>query len=86
SVSNLKVLPGVDVASIALVLIDQSATALSSDELLEAQADFDDWKTTRTVEFTGATGWLVVADLTSIWTRDPRRKINEADPEVYVKP
>ncbi len=63
SQSNLQVLPGVDLTSIKLSLVDRTATALKSDALVVVQTSLADWPTQRDLEFTGPNGLVIVADL-----------------------
>lgn len=66
SAVNADVLPGVSVSSITLSLEDDSATALSSDELKGAAPNFPDWPTSCVVTITGPAGWQIDATITWI--------------------
>jgi hypothetical protein len=59
SVGNREVLPGVGVAAIDILLVDETATALSSDALAGQRPDARAWEPTRTLTVTGVDGWTV---------------------------
>jgi len=85
--NNVDVLPGVALASIAINLVDRGATALSSDELIQAQTDFADWPTQHALTFSGADGFSVVADVTGIRVPTPRRReSHDGQPQEYLRP
>jgi hypothetical protein len=63
SVGNREVLPGVGVAAIDILLVDETATALSSDALAGQRPDNHAWQPTRTLTVTGVDGWTVEAQI-----------------------
>jgi hypothetical protein len=63
STGNRDVLPAVGVATIDIVLVDESATALSSDALANQNPYAATWLTTRTLTIAGADGWTVEAQI-----------------------
>jgi hypothetical protein len=63
SVGNREVLPGVGVAAIDILLVDETATALSSDALAGQRPDASAWEPTRTLTVTGVDGWTVEAQV-----------------------
>lgn len=85
SLGNLPVVPGVDLTSIKLSLVDRTATALSSDALVDAQTSLAAWPTQRDLEFTGPNGLVIVADLLQM-TPKPLPEQNEADQDAFVAP
>jgi hypothetical protein len=62
SANNLPVLPGVGVADIDIELVDDTATALSSDELA-GQRPATVWNPTHVLTITGDGGWTIEANI-----------------------
>ena len=83
SLGNLPVVPGVDLTSIKLSLVDRTAVALPSDALIDAQTQLTDWPTQRDLEFTGPNGLVVVADLLQMSHKPVPEEI-EWDPADFV--
>ena len=71
STSNRDALPGVGVLSINILLVDETATALSSDALANQRPDEVTWFPTRTLVLTGVDGWTVEAKIEFIAPSDP---------------
>lgn len=63
--SNLDVLPGVGVHKIQVSLVDQTASALSSDDLLRVDPMRLEWPTAHFLTIIGINGWVIGADLLS---------------------
>jgi len=63
STSNRDALPGVGVLGIDILLVDETATALSSDALAGQRPDEATWFPTRTLVLTGVDGWTVEAEI-----------------------
>jgi len=63
SASNYDVLPAVGVAGINILLVDETATALSSDALAGQRPDAFTWFPTSTLVVTGTDGWTVEAEI-----------------------
>ena len=70
STSNRDVLPGVGVLAINILLVDDTATALSSDALADQRPDEVTWSPTRTLVLTGVDGWTVEAEIELIASSD----------------
>ena len=83
SLGNLQVVPGVDLTSIKLSLVDRTATALPSDALVDARTSLADWPTQRDLEFTGPNGLVIVADLLQM-AHKPLPEEYEADQGAFV--
>jgi len=75
STGNRDVLQGVGVATIDILLVDESATALSSDSLANQNPYAATWLTTRTLTVTGVDGWTVEAQIELV-----------ASSNLYLKP
>ena len=71
SVSNRDVLPAVGVADINILLVDETATALSSDALVDQRPDAVTWNPTRTLVIVGVDGWTVEAEIEFTTQADP---------------
>jgi hypothetical protein len=71
SASNVDVLPGVGVGSIDILLVDETATALTSDALANQPPDAATWIPTRTLTITGLDGWIVEASIELVAPVDP---------------
>jgi hypothetical protein len=78
STSNRDVLPGVGVLDINILLVDETATALSSDALANQRPDEVTWLPTRTLVLTGVDGWTVQAEIELIAPSDSIDQRREA--------
>jgi hypothetical protein len=74
STSNCNVLPGVGVANIDILLVDETATALASDSLAGQCPDAVAWLPTRTLTVTGLDGWIVEAQIDLVTPSDATRR------------
>jgi hypothetical protein len=75
STGNGDVLPGVGVTGIDILLVDETATALSSDALARQCPNAVCWLPTRTLTVTGLDGWTVEARIDLVPASDaPRRR------------
>ena len=74
STGNKDVLPGVGVAAIDIVLVDESATALSSDAIAGQNPYAASWPSARTLTITGLDGWTVEAQVALVASTHPRTK------------
>jgi hypothetical protein len=79
STLNSDPLPGVGVASIDVLLVDDSATALSSDALAGQCPNAAAWIPTRTVTVTGADGWTIDARIELLAPSDPNSRRKKAE-------
>lgn len=78
SVSNLDALPAVGVAGISVLLVDETAAALSSDALAGQRPDAVAWLPTRTLVVNGVDGWTVEAEISFIASANPTSTRREA--------
>jgi hypothetical protein len=74
STSNHDALPGVGVLGINILLVDETAIALSSDALANQRPDEVTWFPTRTLVLTGVDGWIIEAEIELI---DPSDSIDQ---------
>jgi hypothetical protein len=80
STSNHDALPGVGVAGINILLVDETATALWSDALADQRPDAVTWLPTRTLVVAGVDGWTVETKIKFITPSDStfgRRRARE---------
>jgi len=71
SKGNRDVLPGVGVKNIDILLVDDTAIALSSDSLANQNPHAATWPTTRTLKIKGVDGWTVEAQIDLVDSSNP---------------
>lgn len=83
SASNLDVLPAVGVSGINILLVDETATALSSDALAGQRPDAVEWLPTRTLVVNGVDGWTVETEINLIIPSSSTTKRKEAKTDFH---